>query len=164
MQASTFQLVLGAGWFVKLVLVVLMGFSIGSWAVVFYKLWVLHLADQQSRAFLNAFQSGGETNDLLARARTLLESPPARVFQAVHAGQGRARRESLDSLLTRLVTQETNALYSYLGFLATTGATTTASEAEPTAPMPRKASMMPHTVPSSPMNGVVDPVVARNPR
>ena len=124
MQASTFQLVLGAGWFVKLVLVVLLAFSIGSWAVVLYKLWVLHLADQQSRAFLNAFQSGGEVNDLLARARASLESPLARVFQAVHAGQGRARRESLDSLLTRLVTQETNAMYSYLGFLATTGSTT----------------------------------------
>jgi hypothetical protein len=41
---------------------------------------------------------------------------------------------------------------------------TTARVADPRIPIPRKASMIPHTVPKRPMKGVVEPVVARNPR
>ena len=41
---------------------------------------------------------------------------------------------------------------------------TTASEADPTLPIPMKEFMIPHTVPKRPIKGVVDPVVARKVR
>ena len=50
------KLIADSSWLAKLVLLILVLFSIASWGVILYKLWTLNRAERQSSAFLNVFR------------------------------------------------------------------------------------------------------------
>lgn len=124
MQDSVLQLILQAGYVVKGVLLILLFFSIFSWAIIFYKHRYLKTAAKESETFLRAYRTGRDMKNLFAVAKTLKLSPIANVFKAVYLEEGRINREEVRRLLRRFEALEAAKLESYLTFLATTGSTT----------------------------------------
>ena len=69
----------------KVVLLVLILFSIASWAVILYKLWTLNRAQRQSGTFLEVFRRSSKFSEVQAVCKTLGESPLVGIFQAGYA-------------------------------------------------------------------------------
>lgn len=124
MQDSAIQLVLQAGYVVKAVLLILLFFSVLSWAIIFYKHRYLSKASKESESFLRVFRAGRETRGLFNAAKNLTLSPPANVFRSVYTEEGHVNRDEIKRLLRRYEALEIAKLEQYLNFLATTGSTT----------------------------------------
>ena len=123
MHDSPLQLILQAGLVVKLVLLLLLICSVVSWAIILYKQGVFWAAARGTAAFLKAFGSGLDGKQLVTTARSLKASPLANVFAAVAEEPHSRNRDDVTRLLRRREGLESNRLYSYLTFLATTGST-----------------------------------------
>jgi len=123
---------MGAGPVVKLVLLILLYFSVVSWAIIFYKGLMIRQAMKQSDAFLDFFWK----QKRLEVAATGLEAFPhspltalyregyqemSRVLQQEESGEAEWLGENVDRALRRAATQQTHRLEKYLNFLATTG-------------------------------------------
>ena len=124
---SALQLMMEAGAVVKIVLLILFGFSAFSWAIIGYKYRQMTLAARQSDEFLSAFRQRRAAQDLsalltMAKARPC--SPLANVFQAVFTDRLPSHPEECRRLVTRYEALESAKLESRLTFLATTGSTT----------------------------------------
>lgn len=124
MHDSALQLILQAGYVVKGVLVILLFFSVFSWAIIFYKHRYLSKASKESDSFLRVFRAGRDMKGLYQTARGLTLSPLANVFKAVYAEESRINKDEVKRLLRRYEALEVAKLQSYLNFLATTGSTT----------------------------------------
>jgi biopolymer transport protein TolQ len=124
MQSSAFQLILQAGYVVKVVLLILLFFSVVSWAIIFFKHRYLKNASKQNLAFMTAFQSTRDPKKLFAASKTQILSPISNVFRAVYNDSPHQNREEVRRALKRYEALESAKLESYLGFLATTGSTT----------------------------------------
>lgn len=124
MQDTVFQIIFQAGYVVKFVLLVLLFFSVVSWAIIFFKHRYLSGADKQNASFINAFRGSRDPRNLLAASRKHSLSPISNVFKAVYSETGIRERDELRRSLRRYEALETAKLESYLGFLATTGSTT----------------------------------------
>ena len=123
MQNSAIQLILQAGYVVKAVLLILMFFSIVSWAIIFYKHRYLSKAGKETDMFLRTYNAGRDVKGLLSVAKTLNLSPFANIFKYTFTEEVRDRVE-IKRLLRRYEALETAKLERYLSFLATTGSTT----------------------------------------
>ena len=127
----------------KAVLLSLALLSVGSWAIILYKLWVFRRSEQQSKSFLDVFRRSSKFSEVQAVCRSLTESPLVGLFQSGYAeltaqlrqgapdelaGNPRstAPRPTLKSLaavdraLMRASVVEVNKLESRITFLATT--------------------------------------------
>jgi biopolymer transport protein TolQ len=124
MNDTVIHLILQAGYVVKGVLLILLFFSVLSWAIIFYKQRYFTKASKESEAFLRIFRAGRDLKGLFSTARTLRISPLASVFQSVYTEEGRTSRDEIKRMLRRYEALEAAKLESYLNFLATTGATT----------------------------------------
>ena len=124
MEESAIQLILHAGYVVKGVLVILLFFSVFSWAIIFYKHRYFSKASKESESFLRTFRAGRDMKGLYNTARGLSLSPFANLFKSVYADESRSKREEVKRLLRRYEALEAAKLQSYLNFLATTGSTT----------------------------------------
>ena len=134
MSFDLVTLILQAGLIVKLVLLVLLGFSISSLGVIVTKWWELRAADQDSEAFLEVYQRGG-FNEVYDAARHLDRSPLAVVFLTTGRALQEAReRNATDPSRAKLILQlersvewgaaaQARRLERGLPFLATTGST-----------------------------------------
>jgi len=133
------ELIAGAGLVVKLVLLVLVYFSVVSWTIIFFKLRVIHKATRDSNRFLDFFWSK-KRFDLIHQGTAEFAASPLVVlfrdgYQELARGQRRHegdegfpaaelnRAESVARALRRATTQETHRLEKFLTFLATTGST-----------------------------------------
>ncbi|MEK6581989.1 MAG: protein TolQ [Nitrospirota bacterium] len=123
MQNSAIQLILQAGYVVKAVLLILIFFSIVSWAIIFYKYRYLSKASKETDMFLRTYNAGRDIKGLLSVAKTLNLSPFANIFKYTFTEEVRDRAE-IKRLLRRYEALETAKLERYLSFLATTGSTT----------------------------------------
>lgn len=130
----------------KAVLIVLILFSVGSWAIILFKLWTFNRAERQSAAFLEVFRRSSKFSEVQAVCKTLGESPLVGIFQAGYAELNTQLRlsapagvavpgapapkptlkslPSLDRSLLRAATVEVNKLESRITFLATTASIT----------------------------------------
>jgi biopolymer transport protein TolQ len=128
----------------KVVLLVLILFSIASWAVILYKLWSLNRAQRQSGTFLEVFRRSSKFSEVQAVCKTLGDSPLVGIFQAGYAELNTQLRQqppsppgaaapsrpmlrsvtALDRALLRATTVEVNKLESKLTLLATTASIT----------------------------------------
>jgi len=127
----------------KAVLLSLALLSVGSWAIILYKLWVFRRSELQSRSFLDVFRRSSKFSEVQAVCRSLTESPLVGLFQSGYAEltaqlrqsppdevpgspRGTATRPTLKSLaavdraLMRASVVEVNKLESRITFLATT--------------------------------------------
>jgi len=136
------QLVARAGLVAKVVLVILLLFSIVSWAIILFKGAVLHRAHSHSQAFIDIFRRSSKFSEVNAVCGQLRASPLVGVFQAGYAevnqqvrsaapgAGGAAARptvrslESLSRALARAAGVEQTRLERRLSFLATTASVT----------------------------------------
>lgn len=123
MQLSALQLVAQAGAVVKAVLLILLFFSVLSWAIIFFKFKYLSRAKKESEAFLSAHRATKDPKGLFHQSKRLTISPISNVFRSVYAEE-HADRAELRRALRRYETLEAAKLEKYLNFLATTGSTT----------------------------------------
>jgi len=135
------ELMLNAGTVVKLVLLILVYFSLVSWAIIFYKLSVIQRAIKESERFLTFFWTKKRFDLVGQGISDYSNSPIANLFrEGYHEilqlkktdtdltepgdfSLKMAPTEMVGRALRRATTQETQRLEKYLTFLATTGST-----------------------------------------
>ena len=136
----------------KVVLLVLVLFSVLSWAIVLYKIWAFGRAQRHTASFLDVFRKSSKFSEVQAACRSVGESPLVGLFQAGYAelnaqlrqapgggetqghqtlapgaAPGRPRLKSLpavDRALLRASAVEMAKLERRVGFLATTASIT----------------------------------------
>jgi biopolymer transport protein TolQ len=123
MNESVFSVVLHAGVVVKGVLLILLFFSVVSWAIIFFKQRYFSKANGESENFLKAFRASREPKNLFKATRNLSLSPIANVFKSVYNDELSRDKNEVKRLLRRYETLEAVKLERYLNFLATTGST-----------------------------------------
>ncbi|MBI5639133.1 MAG: protein TolQ [Nitrospirae bacterium] len=123
MKDSVLPLILQAGYVVKGVLLILLFFSVVSWAIIFFKQRYFSRANKESEQFLRAFRTNKDPKSLYKVTRNLTLSPIANVFKAVLADETNRDRNEVKRMLRRYETLESVKLEKYLNFLATTGST-----------------------------------------
>ena len=123
----------------KVVLLILILFSVISWGIILFKLFTLGKAERQSAAFLDVFRKSSKFSEVQAVCKNLNDSPLVGVFQAGYAELNTQLRQStagapagapvrstlkslpaLDRALLRAATVEVNRLEERISFLATT--------------------------------------------
>jgi biopolymer transport protein TolQ len=123
MNQSVLQLILQAGYVVKGVLLILLFFSVVSWAIIFYKQRYFSKANKESEKFLQSYRTQKNEADLYKATKNLSLSPIANVFKAVYTDETSRDKSEVKRLLRRYETLESVKLERYLNFLATTGST-----------------------------------------
>jgi biopolymer transport protein TolQ len=129
------------------VLIVLLLFSIGSWAIIFGKLWAFRRAQGESLQFLRIYQEAKNLNAAFEDTKRFTRSPVAAVFREGYrelrqvvkevtnpgggAGEGNPKpaelavvlepAQRLDRALRRASLREVGQMERHLIFLATTG-------------------------------------------
>jgi biopolymer transport protein TolQ len=124
MNNSVIQLILNAGYIVKAVLLILMTFSVISWAIIFFKQKYFSKANKESEQFQRAYRTNRDPKSLFQATRNLTLSPIANVFKAVYVDDAKRDKNEVKRILRRYETLESVKLEKYLNFLATTGSTT----------------------------------------
>ncbi|MDD8026680.1 MAG: protein TolQ [Acidobacteriota bacterium] len=125
---------------VKVILLILLFFSVFSWTIIIYKRRALRAAMVQSRKFLEVFKKSRNLNDVQEAAKGFPASPQAAIFQAGYKelaylakqqqatggpGNGNGSRlENLGRALTKASNGEVAKMEKMMGFLATTGSVT----------------------------------------
>ncbi len=136
LQVDLFRLVLQAGWVARIVLLILVGFSVFSWAIIYRKYRSLKLARVQTDKFLEAFRSAQG----FPEARPLTRRFPASPLGPVYVAGMKELGSQLDSsnphgnalthpdaisVAMQVATEtEVSRLEEWMSFLATTGAVT----------------------------------------
>jgi biopolymer transport protein TolQ len=128
-------MVWGAGLMVKLVLLVLILFSVLTWAIIIYKIRLLRKVEKETSGFYDLFWDKRQFNLIHAACKDFSSTPLARIFDAVYtevlstakAQEGvKLQREDLDRfqrILKKTSSIESSKLEYAIGFLATTGNT-----------------------------------------
>ncbi len=124
MRDTALQLILQAGYVVKGVLVILLFFSVVSWAIIFFKQRYFSKANKESEQFLRAYRSSRDSKTLFQATRSLMISPIANLFRSVYTDELHKDRTETKRILKRYGALESAKLEKYLNFLATTGSTT----------------------------------------
>jgi biopolymer transport protein TolQ len=115
---------LQAGAVVKSVLIILLFFSVVSWAIIFFKYRYLSLATKENESFFRSLKSMRNAQRLFAASKKFLISPLSNVFRAVYTDTELGDKDEIRRALKRFEALESAKLERYLGFLATTGSTT----------------------------------------
>jgi len=139
---TLFEQVLHAGPVVQFILLVLLYFSLVSWAIIFYKFTIVQKAIKESERFLDFFWDKKRFDLVGQGVKEYANSPLATLFREGYhemlqlkkrsgePGDGSDFLQRMDPVeivgraLRRATTQETHRLEKYLTFLATTGSTT----------------------------------------
>jgi biopolymer transport protein TolQ len=140
-NGGVLDLVLNAGPVAKFVLLVLVVFSIVSWALIVEKWWEFRRVRRESMRFIRAFREGRRLSAVLTAAKRHRESPLAQLYvaacQELAGGavsaevvdhlledaddeMGQERIDAIDRNLRRTAGSEVARLERYLPFLATT--------------------------------------------
>ena len=136
-QGEVWQLLTNTGPVARLVLLILLAFSILSWAIIFLKFRTFRAAQRESVEFLKVFRQSKKLSEIRAFCRTLKESPLPEVFQSGYReiesqatmteNPGKPRIRSLEAVRRALqigASTEMGRLEHWLVWLATTGAVT----------------------------------------
>ncbi len=131
------QLLVNTGIVARIVLVLLLLFSVLSWAIIFKKQRNFKAAYLQSKEFLRIFRESKKLSDIRASCQSLKATPLTEVFmsgyreveaQAVYSeNPGKPRIRSLDSVHRALQiasSAELRRMEEWLTWLATTGGVT----------------------------------------
>ena len=140
LTAGVVELVLNAGPVAKFVLVVLLGFSVVSWALIVEKWWHFRRVRRQTEAFVKVFREGRRPSVVQAATKKFKDSPLAQMYSAAYqefggVGElvdrvieddefGRDRLEAVHRAMRRSASVEIARLERYLTFLATTASST----------------------------------------
>ena len=123
MNDSAIQLILQAGLIVKGVLLILLFFSVVSWAIIFFKQRYFSRAKKESEQFMRAYRNSRDSKGIFQATRSLAISPIANLFRSVYTDTTHKERSETRRILKRYGALESAKLEKYLNFLATTGST-----------------------------------------
>ncbi len=130
------KLITDASIIVQLILLILLFFSVFSWAIIIFKRRMLRGAAAQSQKFLNAFRRSKNLSEVGEAARKYKLSPHAALFQAgfkelayftksnPNPALSPEKIETLNRALQRAANQEIARMERMMSFLATTGTVT----------------------------------------
>ena len=141
------QMILHAGLMVRFVLLLLLFFSVASWAIIFTKYWVVRKARRESEKFLERFWNSRSLSEAFQATKSFERSPVARVFRVAYVelknlnksqeplpgddvagevslGDKMVAVDNIKRALLRAANMELTGLAKALPFLATTGNTT----------------------------------------
>jgi biopolymer transport protein TolQ len=130
------QLIFEASIVVKIVLLILLVFSVFSWAVIFFKRRTLKMANSQSKKFLNIFRKSANLDEVNDAAKKYRGSPEARLFRSgfkvlshymksnPHPNLTSDNMETVNRALIKAANREVSRLEKMMNFLATTGSVT----------------------------------------
>ena len=119
---TVITLIFKAGPVVKFVLLILLIFSIFSWAIIVYKYRLLSKVEKESEEFQKIFLRTKQWDSLYQSTKKLMISPLPNLFRAAYSIEG-ADRDEIERTMKRIVTLEASRLERHLSFLATTGST-----------------------------------------
>ncbi len=142
LSSGVLELILNAGPIAKVVLAILLLFSIGSWALIVEKWWQFRRVRRQTLAFMKIFREGRRPSVVHSAARKFRECPLAQLYAAAYGeisgvpdvmdtvvddgedGIGAERLEAVHRAMRRSAGLEIAQLERYLPFLATTASAT----------------------------------------
>jgi biopolymer transport protein TolQ len=78
---SIFSIVSSAGLVVKLVLLILLAFSITSWAIIFFKFFSVRKAEKETEEFNQTFWKSKNISEAYSNSKKLRNTPVARIFR-----------------------------------------------------------------------------------
>lgn len=118
-----------SGLVAKTVLVILLVFSVGSWAIIFSKWGLFRRARTQSNRFMRMFRKSERLNDVAAVVDQFKPSPLVAVFEGAYDELRKQSTQPIRVVALQRATQiasseELSRLESRLPWLATTGAVT----------------------------------------
>jgi len=140
-QESVLDMVLGSGLVVRVVLVILLLFSVGCWGIALAKSREMRRARRQSERFVEIFWDAKNLSAIQAASVDLKESPVAQVFRGGYQELQRVNKakrnnpgsddestellgtDNVQRAINRARTQEVTRLERGLTFLATTAST-----------------------------------------
>ncbi len=139
-EVSSVAIILGAGIVVKLVLLLLLTFSIISWAIILFKFFQVQRAKNESERFMDFFWKSKRFDAIASQVDRFANSPLTVLFNEGYSelkkvvetdskSAGSALSTDLGGVenVTRALRRATNSeitrLEKYLTFLATTGST-----------------------------------------
>jgi len=144
---NAFDIIANASPIVMLVLLILVGFSFLTWAIIFFKWGTIQRSFGNSESFLDVFWSGKSMDHIYAESKKYTNAPVAKIFQAGYVElqrlmekerqKGSTKLESdpgklvppessisnLERSLSRAARNETMRLERSMTFLATAGST-----------------------------------------
>ena len=132
-QTGPLGVILSLGIVSKVVLLLLVCFSITSWAIIFYKLAVFRTADAKDRHFMTVLSRARDVEEVTRYAQQTIGSPCAKIFHAViqrighiptevnENGSIAYDRHVMERTAAHLAQGQIAKLESFLPFLATTG-------------------------------------------
>ncbi|MCL5965676.1 MAG: protein TolQ [Deltaproteobacteria bacterium] len=140
-DTRVFQHVMLAGPIVKLVLILLLVFSIVSWAIIFLKFRLFKGIERNQADFVKAFGEGKSLSALFELAEKSARTPLTEVFRTGYLELSRIQRtrvadpslparggipllENIERAMRKAANEEIAQMESYLPFLATTGSAT----------------------------------------
>ncbi|MBZ5542101.1 MAG: protein TolQ [Acidobacteriia bacterium] len=136
-QGEVWQLLADTGLVARAVLLLLLFFSVLSWAIIFRKHQSFKAARRASREFLKVFRSSKKLSDIRASCQVLKASPLVEVFLAgyreiesqatMSENPGKPRIRSLEAVQRSLQiasSAELTRMEQWLTWLATTGSVT----------------------------------------
>lgn len=129
------KLIADASAMVKIVLLVLLFFSVFSWAIIFFKRKTIRSASLHSKKFIKFFRESSDLTEISKSAKKFRFSPLASLFQSGYkelaylsksGGQSRSieKLEGVNRALLKASNQEISRLERMMSFLATTGSVT----------------------------------------
>jgi biopolymer transport protein TolQ len=133
MTINIFTIIAEADIVVQLILLLLVFFSVFSWAIIFLKFKTIKAGFKQSAKFLDVFRRSKSLSDVNDAAKKLRASPLAVIFLAgnkelayqskssAENGWSAAKTESLNRALLKASNAEVSRLEKMMFFLATTG-------------------------------------------
>jgi biopolymer transport protein TolQ len=142
LSSGVFDLILNAGPVAKFVLVILLLFSIVSWALIVEKWWQFRRVRRQTLAFVKVFREGRRPSIVHSAARKFRDSPLAQLYSAAYGeisgvpdvmdplvedgdeGLSPERLDAVHRAMRRAAGMEASHLERYLPFLATTASST----------------------------------------
>ena len=136
-EGAFWQLLADTGLVARIVLLLLLAFSVLSWAIIIHKIRSFKAARRESREFLKAFRQSKKLSDIRTSCRSLKASPLPEVFLAgyreienqavVGENPGKPRVRSPGAVQRSLQiasSAELTRMEQWLSWLATTGAVT----------------------------------------
>ncbi|MDD8015884.1 MAG: protein TolQ [Acidobacteriota bacterium] len=133
---NVIKLITEASVVVQLILLVLILFSVFSWAIIIFNRKTLRAADFQSQKFLTAFRKSKNLGEVSDAARRYKASPLSVLFQAGYkelsyltksapeTSPQNSKMDNLSRALLRASNSEISRLEKMMTFLATTGSVT----------------------------------------
>lgn len=136
-EIDVIQIIMKASLMVQLVMLVLLFFSVSSWAIILIKFFYLRKAYRESDFFLEVFWESRDLSVAFKEAKELEGSPIARIFSLAYvelkkstqtaedgAHDGRVGLDSVKRALRRAINTEITHMTQMVPFLATAGNTT----------------------------------------